>query len=278
MCARYLDIPFRRFIRTDVDKAFKTYLEDAKPDLVLVFGCGVKLPVTLFDIPKFGFYNVHFSLLPKYRGNAPVFWQIKNGEETGGITIHKMAEEYDTGPMLMQQPVVISAGENLGLYTTRLGAESAALISKAIEKLNTTGDSLLLEQDESAASHYPRVDADAMKIDWEKQSAKEIENLVNACNPENGGAITSLRGQPFRILEVNLAQLNAPGAYAPGTVVHSDMNYGVFVACRDAQYLRLNVIQIPEGIMSGFKLPALGIAAGERFENADQLIDVTIKP
>lgn len=277
MNAKHLNIPYFRFAKRDVLISFKNYLADLTPDLVLVFGCGFKLPSQLFGIPKFGFYNVHFSLLPAYRGKTPVFWQLKNGEEMGGITIHQMAEDFDTGPMLMQQEMSISPGDTLGLYSARLAIESAGVILKGIEKLNTAENALLLPQNESAASHYPPIDAEALKIDWETQSAKEIESLVNACNPDYGGAITLFRGQPFRILEANQAQVNTPGTPpAPGTIVHSDTNYGVFVACKNSQFLRLNIVQVPEGIFSGFKLSTLGITAGERFENAGQLLGIPV--
>ena len=274
--ADHLKVPLKRFPKEEFKTNLKSWLNQAQPDLVLVFGCGYKLPSELFGIPKFGFYNIHFSLLPAYRGSSPVFWQIKNGETITGVTIHKVTDKYDSGPMLAQQQISVSQGETLGLLYGRLAIETIAVIGKAIDKLKTTGDSLLLPQDEGATTYFSRPVADDLKIDWETQSATEIESTVNATNPDYGGAITLFRGQPFRILEVSQVQMNNPAAFAPGSIVHADANYGVIAACKNGQFLRINIAQLAEGIFSGFKLGALGINAGERFENAANLLGIAI--
>ena len=274
--ADHLKVPLKRFPKEEFKTNLKSWLNQAQPDLVLVFGCGYKLPSELFGIPKFGFYNIHFSLLPAYRGSSPVFWQIKKGETITGVTIHKVTDKYDSGPMLAQQQISVSQGETLGLLYGRLAIETVAVIGKAIDKLKTTGDTLLLPQDEGAATYFSRPVADDLKIDWETQSATEIESTVNAANPDYGGAITLFRGQPFRILEVSQVQMNNPAAFAPGSIVHADVNYGVIAACKNGQFLRINIAQLAEGIFSGFKLGALGINAGERFENAANLLGIAI--
>ena len=275
--AHHLNLPFKRFLKNELLTAFKSWLIEQQPDVVLVFGCAYKIPEELFAIPRLGFYNVHFSLLPAYRGKEPVFWQIKNGESTGGITIHQMAADYDTGPVLIQQEMTIFPGENHGLYSGRLSVESVGIIGQAIEKLNSAKSDMLNQQNETGVSYCPAPAVNDLKIDWETQSAKEIENLVNATNPDYGGAITIFRSQPFRILEVNLADLNNPSEFSAGTIVHSDTNYGIFVACKNAQFLRINIVQSSEGIFSGIKLASLGIAAGERFESAADLPGISIK-
>jgi methionyl-tRNA formyltransferase len=189
-----------------------------------------------------------------------------------------MTEEFDAGPMLAQQAIPLSPVDSLGLYTGRLSLESIAVISKGIEKLNNTGTDLLYPQDETRSTYFPAPAADDLKINWETQSAKEIESLVNATNPDYGGAITLFRGQPLRILEVNAAGVNNPSEFVPGSIVHSDINYGVLVACKNVEFLRINIVQTSEGILSGYKLASLGIAAGERFESAADLFGITINP
>jgi methionyl-tRNA formyltransferase len=277
--ATLLNVPFKRFEKNELPTEFKTWLTEAQPDLVLVFGCGYKIPAELLSIPKFGFYNIHFSLLPAYKGRNPVFWQIKNGENKGGITIHKMAKDFDTGPILVQQELSIFPSESHGLLTSRFSGETIGLISRAIEKLETNAPNMLREQDKNAASDAPEPSVNDLTIDWEKQSAREIENLVNASNPDYGGAVTLFRGQPFRVLEVTPAELGMPPQqFSPGTIVHSDTNYGVFVICSDQKFLRVSIIQISEGIISSTKLSSMGIKAGERFENAAGLQGFVYKP
>src|SRR5688572_11570141 len=93
-------IPFLRVGRHELSEKLKDWLESKEPDIVFVFTFSYKIPEPLFDIPRFGFYNFHFGLLPRYRGADPVFWQIRNGESNGGITVHRMDKNFDTGPIL----------------------------------------------------------------------------------------------------------------------------------------------------------------------------------
>jgi methionyl-tRNA formyltransferase len=275
-CAKFLNIPFHHFLKKQLLTGFKDLLTELQPDLCLVFGYGFKIPAGLFTIPKFGFYNVHFSLLPAYRGHSPVFWQLKNGETEGGITIHKIAQDFDTGPILIQKKTSIFLGESYGLYQGKLAMESVPLISEALDKIEHLPDEVLTDQD-GIVSFAPSVSVKDLKIDWQTQTAAQIESLVNATNPDYGGAVTLFRGQPLRILEVNSAGLANPAEFAPGTIVHADTNYGIFVACINMQFLRINVVQANEGILSGFKFASFGVAAGEKFENASDLPGVKVR-
>ncbi|MFI5137548.1 MAG: methionyl-tRNA formyltransferase [Sphingobacteriales bacterium] len=275
--AALLNLPFKRFLKDQLLTEFKNWLGDEQPDMVLVFGCAYKIPEELFLIPKLGFFNVHFSLLPAYRGSNPLFWQLKNGDTAGGISIHQMTDEYDNGPILIQQETPIFQGENHGLISNRLSLESIGLIAKGIEKLEHKNDFTLNEQSKNTSFGAPEPVLDDLKINWETQSAKEIENLVNAANPNFGGAVTVLRGQIIRILEVNPAEINNPSPVDPGTIVHSDTGYGIFVACKDMQFLRINILQSTECLLSGFKLASLGVAPGERFQSAAELSGISVK-
>lgn len=259
-----LQIPFKRFSRRELTVGFKDMLLELQPDLVLVFAYSYKVPTELFDIHRFGFYNVHYSLLPHYRGQCPVFWQLKNGDEMGGISIHQVTSEFDAGALLMQKEVPVPPGSTHGIYWGRLSLESAAVVAAAIEKLKDTGSTMLLPQNEYSASIAPAPLPSDLVIKWENQSAREIENLVNASNPDYGGAMTLFRNQVLRLLEVIPAEMNVPFEQLPGTIVYTDPNHGLFVACKDRAYLRINIIHSSEGILSGFKLAALGVQAGER--------------
>jgi len=275
--AMRLNLPFKRILKEQILTEFKHWLCAEEPDMVLVFGCAYKIPEELFTIPKLGFYNVHFSLLPAYRGSNPLFWQLKNGEAVGGISIHQMTNEFDGGPILVRHETPIYQGENHGLISNRLSFESIGVIAKGIEKLEDKGGIKLDEQNKDTIIGAPEPVLDDLKINWETQSAKEIESLVNAANPNFGGAVGILRGQVIRILEVNPAQIDNPSPCDPGTIVHSDTNYGIFVACKDMQFLRINVLQSAECLLSGFKLASLGVAPGERFESAADLSGISVK-
>ena len=275
--ANYTGLPFRLFDQKELLTGVKDLLIELQPDAVFVFGCQYKIPAELFSIPKMGFFNIHFSLLPAYRGRNPVFWQLKNGETSGGITIHQMTEDYDSGAILVQKQVSIFQGENISLLGSRLSMETVPLIDEAISKLENPTNDMFAEQAKNGVSNAPETSFDDLKIDWAKQSARQIENLVNAANPDYGGAVTIFRGQLFRILEVNPAEVNNNEPFFPGTIVHSDTNYGVFVACKDKQFLRINVVQSGEGFLSGLKLASLGVRAGEQFESAAGLAGVVAR-
>ena len=272
-----LGVPFKRFLKNELKTGFREWLTAEQPDLVLVFGCAYKIPEELFTIPKLGFYNIHFSLLPAYRGRNPLFWQLKNGEQVGGITIHKMVEGFDAGPILIQKEMQIFPGENHGLLSGRLSLASVSFIDQALFKLEKENGTALTGQNEDALSYAPEPTVNDLRINWETQSAKEIENLVNATNPDYGGAITLFRGQLFRIFEVSPAELPHDTVYTPGTIVHSDVNYGVFVACKDSKFLKIGIAQLPEGYLSGFKLAQTGIAAGECFQSAPDLTNICVQ-
>lgn len=272
---RLLNIPYYRFIKDQLLTDFKLLLLKEAPDLVLVFGMRYKIPKEIFNLPQYGFFNVHFSLLPQYRGSTPVFWQLKNGEEKGGITIHQLSDEFDEGPILAQKEFPIFQGESHSMYSGRLGLESAGFITTELKKIEAATATSLTRQS-GAGSYFNKPQAADLKINWETQSARDIENLVNASNPDFGGAVTLFRGQITRILEVNPAKLNDPVVFTPGTIVLADMNYGIFVACRNMEFLRVNIVELSEGILSGFKLVSLGVKAGECFQTISELQQISI--
>lgn len=266
-----LGIPFRRFSKAELSLAAADWIENIAPDIILVYTFGYKLPASLLEIPRLGAYNIHFSLLPKYRGIAPLFWQIKNGDPNGGVTIHKMDAGFDTGPIVSQRAVATFPGESQGVYAGRLSHAAVEMVLSAID--------LIAEQEPSKylkAQHYSEMssnkapDSNDLTIDWSAQSATEIMNLVSAANPACQGAITTFRGQPIRVLEVSLAMLDQGALQQmPGTIVFADAVHGIFVQCLQGQFIRLNVVEMAEGILSGFKMAALGVSAGEVFEIID---------
>lgn len=235
--------------------------------LVLAYTFPYKIPASLFELVKHGFYNVHYSLLPKYRGPAPIFWQLKNGDHQGGITIHQMNKHFDDGPIASQLPVQILPGENEGLFNSRLSQLSVGLIKAFLECFSIPLKQEFSPQKEGS-SYFSRPLAKDISINWENHTSIEIENLVNACNPYCNGAITLFRGQPVRILEVNPTDPAGVAQAAPGTIVHADQQYGLFVMCADKNILRINIIQLNEGVFTGSKLSAIGVKAGDKFEDA----------
>ncbi|ADY52964.1 formyl transferase domain protein [Pseudopedobacter saltans DSM 12145] len=266
-CSR-ASISFYQVSRKQLHEDLVLTLNNLQPDLAIMFVFSYRIPEKIFNIPKQGFYNVHFSLLPAYKGPDPVFWQIKNGETMGGISIHKVNEDFDEGEIVMQQQIPFIPGENWGICNNRYAMAVQNMLIQFTQELYS-GNNLPELQAQQNSTYYKRPEKQDLTINWEQMSAGEIENLINAANPCYGGAITYLNHQPISILEVTPATLSSTADYKPGMIVHSQPDSGIFVACKQNEYLRINVVQTTDGILSGFKLAALGVQAGQSFETVN---------
>ena len=250
--------------KENIDSDFKHYLQQQSPDLVLVCGFGLKIPIEILSIPRYGFLNIHFGKLPQNRGADPVFWSLKNGDKHAYITVHEIADDWDTGAILLEQQLPIIPGETYGMVYTKLSLQLGNLIPKIIEKVGDT--TLYKMQTITEAVYNKKPNADTTTINWEEQTAVEIEQLVNACNPKYGGATTYYEGGIVKIIEVDLVneQQLIVGKTA-GEIIHAHPNEGLFVYCNQGQLLRINVMSSDAGILSGKKYVNLGIRTGQFF-------------
>lgn len=256
-----LNLEIYRWDGKELDE-IRNWLEKRQADRGLSFGFSYKIPREIFENFQFGVLNVHYGKLPKYAGASPLFWTLKNKEKFVTITYHQINENWDAGRMVSEVNVPIFPGEPIGLLASRLSTLAGNEITQALEKLELE-DGYLIEPNHNV---FPRPKEKDLTIDWKKQTADEIEFLVNACNPHFGGAITNFRENQIRILEVSPAEVNVTGIFTPGTIVYADSNYGVFVLCSDYKYLRINILQLDGTIISGQKLAALGVRANEKMD------------
>lgn len=166
------------------DESFQEKLRELRPDLIVVAAFGQILPKSILDIPSYGCINVHASLLPKYRGAAPIAWAILNGEEITGVTIMKMDEGMDTGDILSQSQVPIEKGESAETLEKKLSLVGAKLLMETIEKIKK-GEISPIPQDHTQATYAPTLKKEDGKIDW-RQEAEYIDRQVRAFNPWPG--------------------------------------------------------------------------------------------
>lgn len=254
-------------IPTDNRKqALTAWVAETKAVAVLVFGFPWKIPATVLEIPLKGFLNFHFGELPVYQGADPIFWQLRNREAQSGLAVHRMTSAVDQGPVIWQEKYPMIPGETYGMLCQRMGYLAANMMLPFTEQL-MSGKLVETNQQIIKPSFAKKPGITDLSIDWEKQSAEEIEWLINATNPRYGGASTWLRGTEIRLLEVAPADMNATdgGTADPGTIVYADTIYGLIVACRNKKFLKVNVAHLPEGYLSGSKLFGMGIKPGERF-------------
>ena len=172
-------------------------LRDLDPDVAVVVAYGKILPRSLLDIPRLGFVNLHFSLLPAYRGAAPVQRALMDGVDETGISVMILTEGMDEGPILAVRPTTVGVDETAGELGERLAADGAPLLVEAIASY-AAGKVEPSEQDHDRATYAPKISSDEARIEWERP-AQAIHNLVRGLNPAPG-AWTTFRGARLKVL------------------------------------------------------------------------------
>ena len=211
-----------------------------KPDVIVVVAYGKILPKEILSIPRYGCINVHGSLLPKYRGSAPIQWAIINGEEKTGITTMYMSEGMDTGDMILKQEVTIEENDTYGTLYEKLKKVGGKLILDTLEKI---ADGLIPREKQSDEyTLAPMIEKTLGNIDWNK-SALEIRNLVRGLNPMPG-AYTSLDGQKMKIWVTEIIPDIIENDMIPGTVIKADSKEGLLVSTGDG-VLKIVELQMP---------------------------------
>ncbi len=196
------------------EETFREALKGLQPDLMVVVAYGQILPRSVLDIPRYGAVNVHASLLPKYRGAAPVAWAILNGEKVTGVTTMLLDEGMDTGDVLLRTETPIGDEETCETLLNRLSSLGAQLLAETLEEMKA-GHIRPVPQDHSAATFAPPLKKEDGRIDW-KKAAEEIDRRVRAFSPWPG-AYTKLDGQLLKIYKGEVRE-RVPSGKA-GTVV-----------------------------------------------------------
>ncbi|GAB4371113.1 MAG: methionyl-tRNA formyltransferase [Deltaproteobacteria bacterium] len=232
------------------------------PDLIVVVAYGQILPESILSIPRICCVNVHASLLPKYRGAAPIQWAIARGETVTGVTIMRMDAGMDTGPILLAREVPIGEEDTAGTMFERLAAVGAETLSEALHRLRA-GTLPEIPQDDAQATYAPMLRKEHGAIDWGK-TAREIRNLVRGMTPWPS-AHAFHEGKTLKILEVSPGATGRAGGASPGEVL-SVGKEGIEVACGGGS-IRLVRVQ-PEG---GKSMTAWDFAQGRRIRKGVRL-------
>jgi methionyl-tRNA formyltransferase len=244
------------------DEQFIQALRELRPDMIVVVAYGQILPGSILDLPRFGGLNVHTSLLPKYRGAAPIQWAILNGETETGVTIMKMDEGMDTGAILAQERTPIHPRDNSQTLHDRLGRMGAGLLLKTIPEF-VAGNLPPRPQPGEGVSQAPKIRKQDGRIDW-RQPAGAVWNRVRAMVPWPG-AFTALPASPQpQLLKIWEAE-PADASGESGRVLRADKS-GIVIGC-GAGSLRILALQ-REG---GRRLAAPEFLAGHLLEAGQTL-------
>jgi methionyl-tRNA formyltransferase len=208
-------------------------LRARQPEAIVVVAYGQLLPDPILALPPHGCVNVHASLLPKYRGPAPIQWAIINRETVTGVSIMRVGAQVDAGPILLQQVEPVQPRDTAGTLGERLAGAGARLLCQALDQI-AGGTANCAAQDEGAATYAPKLKPEDERLDWTRE-AIVLDALIRALLPEPGAA-TLFGGRRVKILDA-LIEETAGGP--PGTVLAIDRNKGVLVASgQQALWLR----------------------------------------
>lgn len=212
-------------------------LRELAPEVIIVVAYGKLLPKAVLDIPPHGCINVHGSLLPRWRGAAPIQWAVIAGDEMAGVTTMQMAEGLDTGDMLLTYETKVGEKETAGELFDRLAQSGAELLTQTLVKLDEITPR---PQDDAQSCYAHMLDKQMAVIDWSK-SAHEIDCLIRGLNPWPI-ALTTLSGERLKVFAAEKANGNGE----PGTVLEADPKKGLTVACGEGA-LKLIEIQLVGG-------------------------------
>ena len=234
-------------------------LRELAPEVIIVVAYGKLLPKAVLDIPPHGCINVHGSLLPRWRGAAPIQWAVIVGDEMAGVTTMQMAEGLDTGDMLLTYETKVGEKETAGELFDRLAQSGAELLTQTLVKLDEITPR---PQDDAQSCYAHMLDKQMAVIDWSK-SAHEIDCLIRGLNPWPI-ALTTLSGERLKVFAAEKANGNGE----PGTVLAADPNKGLTVACGEGA-LGLTEIQL----VGGKRMKATDFLRGHAIEVGTKLGD-----
>ncbi len=186
------------------DENFIAQLRNFNADLFIVVAFRI-LPEPVYTLPKLGAFNLHGSLLPKYRGAAPIQWAIINGEKITGVTTFFLERKVDTGNIILQREIVISPNDNFGALHDKMSLIGADVVLETVNLIETNSYKLK-PQDASKSTKAPKITKEIAEIDW-KKSSEEIVNLIRGLSPFPG-AYFSLNGKIFKVYKAVVADIN----------------------------------------------------------------------
>lgn len=200
-----------------------------QPDVICVVAYGKILPKEILEIAKYGCINVHGSLLPQYRGAAPIQWAVLNGDKKTGVTTMYMDTGMDTGDMILKEEIEIGEDETTGEVWEKLSKIGANLLVKTLKQIED-GTAPRIPQS-SDFSMAPMLEKDMSKIDWKNKNAKQIKNLVRGLNPIMG-TYSYLDGKKIKFWKVDILQDDKSGIES-GTVIKADSKDGLYIKAKN---------------------------------------------
>lgn len=260
--AEELGIPVIQPEQVKNNPSLLAQLQGVEPDVIVVVAYGKILPESILRLPRMECINVHYSLLPAYRGAAPVNWALVNGEKNTGVTLMKMDKGMDTGPVIASSLVEIDSLDNAPRLFEKLTTVAVELLEKKLP-LYVNGELITMPQDEEIASYAPIIQKGDGRLNF-SMSAVDLHNRVRGFQPWPGG-FSRLNNRVFKFLETGLPE-KSPSSLLPGTVMVEKTT--LFIVCGDGWMLPVLKIQ-PENRKAMDAASCLNggyLKEGDRFE------------
>jgi methionyl-tRNA formyltransferase len=223
------------------------------------------LPDSIWQLPARGFINFHYGLLPQCRGPHPILWHLLNNDKEAGITLHKMDDGIDTGEIILQEKTAIEQQDTYGTLQGKLAFLAAKAAANLLKILSFGSIIPSRKQEESLAVYYEKPTAAELTIRWAEMPAEKIIRVINACNPWNKGAGTTINNWFLGITEAEIAGEAESDDKLPGTVLSCAAADGLIVKTADNKKLKINIIYTNEGFFSGHRLAQFGIKTDMQF-------------
>jgi methionyl-tRNA formyltransferase len=219
---------------------FIALFRQLQPAVVAVVAFGQKIPAPILFEPEFGCINVHGSLLPQYRGAAPIQWTVLNGDATAGVTVMYMDEGWDTGDIIAREAIPVSPAENFGEVYRKLAEIGGSLLVRTLVAIQQ-GTASRIPQNAAAATKAPKLKPELKLINWADAAAR-IHNIVRVFAP-TPGAETYWGAERFKILTTTIGATRLETAASPGTILQLDKKQGILVATGGKQSLWVQKLQ-----------------------------------
>jgi methionyl-tRNA formyltransferase len=259
-------VPSMIFEEKNLEDNLSSWLLQHKPDVVLVKTFPYRIPAALLDVPTHGFINFHYAPLPGYRGSNPLFWMIKEQVAMGGVSIHKMDKNFDSGPVLFKMEVPIQPGASFGLCSTQLAYAGLQLTGPLLQALSS-GNTKPVAQEQTSKRWYGRPEANDATVHWNKMNASQVQALACACNPWLKGAVTQIKGWTIGITSATPCDVPVTEGTLPGTILRISKEQGLVVACHEQAAVVVDVVYTEEGYFAGHQLSKFNIQINDRFDS-----------
>jgi methionyl-tRNA formyltransferase len=260
---RDLPVPIIELTKETFAAQLTEAIQTHKVNIGIVMAFGYRIPASVYELPEHGFFNVHSGPLPSYRGADPVFRQIKNQEAMAAVTLHKMDEGTDTGPVVIIEKIRRDPLDTHGLLNDKLSMVAARLVTMLLKLVSFDLPIPLRTQDESRAQYYERQTGADISINWERMDAAAIIALINACNPWNKGAVTRLNDKIIRLLDAK--KMDGNTSAIPGTIIAIDER-GITIATLNGESILVSFIYVEEGFLPAVRLQQLGVVTGQQLQ------------